>query len=233
MPPTIHALLQARLDTLGVEERTVIERGAVEGKVFHRGAVTALATEPRRDDVAGRLLSLVRKELVRPDRTQIAGDDAFRFRHILIRDTAYASLPKAARADLHEGFADWLEGNASLYEQDEILGYHLEQAARYRGELDGDDPRASALAERAGGRLAAAGRAAFEPGGLPRDPRVARARGLASPRRAGAAAALCRTFSIRSIESGDPTLQPMLETLAEGDRGRPRGRCAIPASVEP
>ena len=151
VPPTIHALLQARLDTLGAEERTVIERGAVEGKVFHRGAVTALAPEPERDDVAGRLLSLVRKELVRPDRTQIPGDDAFRFRHLLIRDTAYESLPKAVRADLHERFADWLDAHAALYEQDEILGYHLEQAARYRAELDPDDPRASALAERAGG----------------------------------------------------------------------------------
>ncbi len=99
VPATIHALLQARLDTLGVEERTVIERGAVEGQVFHRGAVTALAPEQERACISGQLLSLVRKEVVRPDRTQIPGDDAFRFRHLLIRDTAYESLPKAVRAD--------------------------------------------------------------------------------------------------------------------------------------
>ena len=114
----------------------MIERGAVEGKVFHRGAVTALAPEPHRDGVPGRLLSLVRKELVRPDRSQIPGDDAFRFRHLLIRDTAYESLPKAVRAELHERFAEWLDGHAGLFEQDEIVGYHLEQAARYRAELD-------------------------------------------------------------------------------------------------
>ncbi len=162
VPPTIQALLQARLDTLGAEERTVIERGAVEGKVFHRGAVTALAPEPQREQISGRLLSLVRKELVRPDRTQIPGDDAFRFRHLLIRDTAYESLPKAVRAELHERFAEWLEGHASLYEQDEILGYHLEQAAQYRRELDPDDAKVVELAGRAAGRLGTAGRRAFD-----------------------------------------------------------------------
>ncbi len=162
VPPTIQALLQARLDTLAADERTVIERGAVEGKVFHRGAVTALAPEPQRDGVPGRLLSLVRKELVRPDRTQIPGDDAFRFRHLLIRDTAYESLPKAVRAELHERFAEWLDGHASLYEHDEILGYHLEQAARYRRELDPDDPSALEIERRAAERLGAAGRRAFD-----------------------------------------------------------------------
>ena len=97
-------------------------------------------------DVPGQLLSLVRKELVRPDHTLIVGDDAFRFRHLLIRDTAYEGLPKAVRAELHERFADWLEANVALVEQDEILGYHLEQAARYRVELDPADPAAAELA---------------------------------------------------------------------------------------
>ena len=70
VPATIHALLQARLDTLGTTERAVVDRGAVEGKVFHRGAVTALVREPDRGDVPGDLLALVRKEVVRPDRTR-------------------------------------------------------------------------------------------------------------------------------------------------------------------
>jgi class 3 adenylate cyclase len=161
VPPTIQALLQARLDTLTEPERAVIERGAVEGKVFHRGAVAALAPESQGEDVAGRLLSLVRKELVRPDRTQIPGDDAFRFRHLLIRDTAYESLPKAVRADLHERFADWLDAHAALVEQDELVGYHLEQAARYRAELGGE-AEAADLGARAAARLGAAGVAAFE-----------------------------------------------------------------------
>jgi class 3 adenylate cyclase len=162
VPPTIRALLQARLDTLNDGERAVIQRGAVEGQVFHRGSVTALAPAAPVVDVPEQLLALVRKELVRPDATLIVGDDAFRFRHLLIRDAAYEGLPKAVRAELHERFAEWLTRHAALVEQDEIVGYHLEEAARYRAELDPADPTAGALAQHAGERLGAAGVAAFE-----------------------------------------------------------------------
>jgi tetratricopeptide (TPR) repeat protein len=162
VPPTIQAVLQARLDRLSEPERVVIERGAVEGKVFHRGSVTALAPEPQRGGVPGQLFSLVRKELVRPDRTQIPGDDAFRFRHLLIRDTAYEALPKATRAELHERFADWLTAHGELVEQDEIVGYHLEQAVRYLREFDPNDERAARIASEAAGRLGRAGRVAFQ-----------------------------------------------------------------------
>jgi len=164
VPPTIRALLQARLDALNDDERVVVERGAVEGQVFHRGAVTALSPATPRVDVGGQLLSLVRKEVVRPDRALIEGDDAFRFRHLLIRDTAYEALPKAVRADLHERFADWLEANVELVEQDEILGYHLEQAARFRAELG--DPAAAIAGRRAAAHLGRAGHAALERGDL-------------------------------------------------------------------
>jgi class 3 adenylate cyclase/tetratricopeptide (TPR) repeat protein len=158
VPPTIHALLQARLDRLGGDERTVIERGAVEGKIFHRGAVLELAPEPVRAGVGTHLLALVRKELIRPDRTEVPGDDAYRFRHLLIRDAAYESVPKETRAALHEQFVAWLDSHAHLVEQDEIAGYHLEQAARYREEIGSPD---AVVAEEAFRRLAAAGQAAL------------------------------------------------------------------------
>jgi class 3 adenylate cyclase/tetratricopeptide (TPR) repeat protein len=158
VPPTIHALLQARLDRLGGDERTVIERGAVEGKIFHRGAVLELAPEPIREGVATHLLALVRKELIRPDRTEVPGDDAFRFRHLLIRDAAYESVPKETRAALHEQFVAWLDSHAHLVEQDEIAGYHLEQAVRYREEIGAPDER---ISEQAFRRLAKAGQAAL------------------------------------------------------------------------
>jgi class 3 adenylate cyclase/tetratricopeptide (TPR) repeat protein len=158
VPPTIHALLQARLDRLGGDERTVIERGAVEGKIFHRGAVLELAPEPVRPAVEMHLLGLVRKELIRPEQATLPGDDAFRFRHLLIRDAAYESVPKETRARLHERFAAWLDTHAHLIEQDEIVGYHLEQAARYGEEIGSPD---AAVAERAFRRLAAAGQAAL------------------------------------------------------------------------
>jgi class 3 adenylate cyclase/tetratricopeptide (TPR) repeat protein len=156
VPPTLKALLAARLDQLDEAERKVLERGAVEGEIFHRGAVQALA--PEEAQVTTRLAGLVRRELIRPDRTQLAGDDGYRFRHLLIRDTAYHALPKAARADLHARFADWLDQHGqTLVELDEIVGYHLEQATRYLTELGRPDP---ALSERAAARLAAAGRRA-------------------------------------------------------------------------
>ncbi len=166
VPPTIQALLAARLDQLDASERGVLERGAVEGRVFHRGAVQALA--PEELQVMARLMSLVRKELVRPDRTQVAGDDAFRFRHLLIRDAAYDALPKAKRAELHERFAGWLEGHGGdLVELDEILGYHLEQAYRYRLQLGPADNRGLQLARRAAEHLADSGRRAFVRGDMP------------------------------------------------------------------
>jgi len=106
VPPTIQALLQSRLDRLGPGERDMIGRGAVEGQVFHRSTVQELAPPAERDDVPSHLLSLVRKEMIRPDQPTYPEEEAFRFRHLLIRDAAYDSLPKATRAELHEAFGD-------------------------------------------------------------------------------------------------------------------------------
>jgi class 3 adenylate cyclase/tetratricopeptide (TPR) repeat protein len=162
VPPTIQALLAARLDQLDSSERGVLERGAVEGRVFHRGAVQALG--PDEPQVVARLTSLVRKELVRPDKAQLVGEDAFRFRHLLIRDAAYDALPKSTRAELHQRFAVWLEEHGTgLVELDEILGYHLEQACLYGAELGTPD---EAVGLRAAERLAAAGRRAHLRGDL-------------------------------------------------------------------
>jgi class 3 adenylate cyclase/tetratricopeptide (TPR) repeat protein len=162
VPPTLKALLAARLDQLGTDERSVLERGAVEGELFHRGAVQALSDDGK---VTPHLASLVRKQLIRPDKPLFPVEDGFRFCHLLIRDAAYDALPKATRAELHERVAGWLEEHGrNLIELDEILGHHLEQAVRYKAELgEADD----ALAERAGERLAAAGRRALRRGDSP------------------------------------------------------------------
>ena len=138
VPPTIHALLQARIDSLDGDVRVVMERGSVEGEVFHRGAVAELSPALVRADVQSHLTTLVRKELIRSTSPTFPEDEGYRFRHLLIRDAAYESLPKATRAELHEQFADWLSRH-ELVEGDEIVGYHLEQAHRYRAELDGSD----------------------------------------------------------------------------------------------
>jgi tetratricopeptide (TPR) repeat protein len=163
VPPTIQALLAARLDQLGAEERTVIERAAVEGKVFHEGSVAQLAPDSVKSLVGKHLDALVRKELIRPHRAEFAGERAFRFRHLMIRDAAYDSIPKSTRAELHELFGRWLDQRtgekASGYE--EIVGYHLEQAYRYRSELGAADSATQALAREAAERLGGAGSRAF------------------------------------------------------------------------
>jgi class 3 adenylate cyclase/tetratricopeptide (TPR) repeat protein len=163
VPPTIHALLQARIDSLDGDVRVVMERGSVEGEVFHRGAVAELAPDQLRSEVGSHLATLVRKELIRSIAPAFPEDEGFRFRHLLIRDAAYESLPKATRAELHERFAGWLSLH-DLVESDEIVGYHLEQAHRYRSELDALDPAVPLLAARASDHLAAAGRGAMDRG---------------------------------------------------------------------
>ena len=158
VPPTLQALLAARIDRLGERERAAAQSGSVEGRLFHRGAVAALVPEPERGEVGAHLLSLVRKELIRPDRATLPGDDAFRFGHILIRDAAYDAIPKRQRAALHERFADWLETRPGDDAPDEVVGYHLEQAYRYGVELGAVDP---IVGRRAAERLAAAAQAAM------------------------------------------------------------------------
>jgi class 3 adenylate cyclase/tetratricopeptide (TPR) repeat protein len=159
VPPTIQALLAARIDRLEPEERAVVQRGSVEGRLFHRGAVTELLGADTPRGIGGTLLALARKEFVRPDRSLFPGDDGFRFNHVLIRDVAYASMPKEVRARLHERLADWLETrNGHLAGHDEIVGYHLEQAYRLGVELSRRDDE---LARRAGVLLRRAGEAAL------------------------------------------------------------------------
>ena len=157
VPGTIQALVAARLDHLDPVERSVLGRGAVEGRVFHRGALLAMSGGEGELDVP--LMSLVRKDVVRSDRPQIADEDAYRFRHLLIRDAAYDAMPKAVRADLHQRFASWLSDHgAGLVEIEEILGYHLESATRLLAELGRPD---SGLADAATRHLSAAGRRAL------------------------------------------------------------------------
>jgi class 3 adenylate cyclase/tetratricopeptide (TPR) repeat protein len=157
IPSTIHALLAARLDRVGAEERALLERAAIVGKEFWRGALVALS--PPATEVSPLLQRLVRRRLVSPDRSSFVGEDAFHFGHILIRDAAYAAIRKETRAGLHEQFANWLEKSGSPYE--EIVGYHLEQACRYSLELGVTDRSAADLAVRAGAKLGAAGESAL------------------------------------------------------------------------
>jgi hypothetical protein len=166
LPPTVKALLAARLDRLESDERAVLERGSVEGKVFHRSAVlelSAKADQPRLDRA---MRELARASLIHPAKADFANDTALGFHHQLLRDVAYESLPKAARAEHHERFADWLEQKSIGRDEEfeEIMAHHLQEAYRYRADLGPIDDHGRALAARAGERLGSAGLRAYARG---------------------------------------------------------------------
>jgi class 3 adenylate cyclase/tetratricopeptide (TPR) repeat protein len=168
VPPTIQALLAARLDRLTLQERALLERASVAGRIFSRAAVRVLSPAAEHRTVDDRLGDLVRKQLIRRHQAEFGRENTYRFRHSLIRDAAYRQMPKAIRGQLHERFADWLEsrGDPVSAEQEEILGYHLEQAHRFRRELEGPTEAVAALAHRAAARLASAGRRAMSRGDM-------------------------------------------------------------------
>ena len=169
VPPTIHALLAARLDYLQADERAIIEPASVVGQVFVKDVVSYLVPERMRDQVGHHLGGLTEKQLVQPDLSRSLEEEAFRFHHILIRDTAYEGILKRSRATYHEQFVEWADSvnREGATEYEEILGYHLEQAHRYLSELAPLDLHARALALDGARRLASAGRRAFARGDAP------------------------------------------------------------------
>jgi class 3 adenylate cyclase/tetratricopeptide (TPR) repeat protein len=170
IPPTIQAVLTARIDRLSHGERTVVERASIEGRTFHRGALVDVLDDSQRRELDANLEALSRRGLVRPGRPDFEGERAFGFSHILIRDAAYSLIPKQRRAQLHEHHARWLERrpDRGLGEHAELAGYHLEQAFGYRVEVE---PAATTshreLAVTGGRYLGAAGRTALARDDLP------------------------------------------------------------------
>ncbi len=165
IPPSINALLAARLDHLDPEEQTVLQCASVIGKQFWWSAVAELVPAEVRDRVGSHLHALVRKRLVFPaESTSFVNEDSFRFGHILARDAAYAALPKARRAELHERFAGWLDRKGGY---EEIRGHHLERAYIAHCELGPVDDETRAVGSRAHTLLAAGGRRALARGDVP------------------------------------------------------------------
>jgi len=165
LPPTIQALLSARLQRLGPGASSVLVRAAIVGKDFGEREIRELLPAEARAPLSRNLQTLVAKGLVQrgPGRSPY---DEYSFRHILIQEAAYRSIPKSLRAELHYHYADWLENIVSdpFPARSEILGYHLEQSVRYRAELWPADPRSAALSLRAAGHLETAGRGAYDRG---------------------------------------------------------------------
>jgi class 3 adenylate cyclase/tetratricopeptide (TPR) repeat protein len=169
MPPTIQALLAARIERLRPEDRVVLERAAIVGRSFSRAAVAHLLPRDAHAALDARLESLRRSELIEAGPGWFLGEPILRFHHVLIRDAAYRRLLKNTRAELHGRFADWLAAKSGdSVEHDETIGWHLEQAHQHLRELGPLDEQGRAFGGRAAGYLAAAGRRGLARDDLPR-----------------------------------------------------------------
>ena len=156
LPETIQGIIAARLDTLPTDEKALVQAAAVVGKVFWVGALAAAAGSGR-GDLEPRLNALERKEFVRRERrSSVAGETAYVFRHVLLRDVAYGQIPRARGAEAHCRVAEWVESLAVDRPEDlaDMVAHHYStalQLTRAAKSPDGD------LAERARGALRDAG----------------------------------------------------------------------------
>jgi class 3 adenylate cyclase/tetratricopeptide (TPR) repeat protein len=150
IPPTIQALLAARIDRLDRGERLILECASVEGREFHRDVLVELLPESDRPELGARLLSLVRRQFVRA--VPGAGPrDSYSFTHGLMRDAAYAAIPKSERDELHFRLAEYLASRPDA--PGDQVGFHLADAVLLRRELGQDTDETRELAERAAERL--------------------------------------------------------------------------------
>jgi tetratricopeptide (TPR) repeat protein len=165
LPPTIQALLSARLQRLGPGASSVLGRAAIVGKDFGEREVRELLPVEAREPFSRNLQALVAKGLVQRGPPSRSRHEEYSFRHILIQEAAYSAIPKSLRAELHHRYADWLEDFSEPFRgRSEILGHHLEQSVRYRTELRPANPESAALSRRAAAYLETAGSAAHDRG---------------------------------------------------------------------
>ena len=150
VPGSIEALLASRLDRLGADERARRAARRRRRAAVLLGGAAALGPV---DALAG-----ARTGGLRPAGSR----EVYRFHHVLVRDVVYAGTPKAERAELHREHADWLAAQPDG--ADELIGYHLEQAAGYLDELGAPGQQVTRIATNAGRRLGAAGIAAWKRG---------------------------------------------------------------------
>jgi DNA-binding SARP family transcriptional activator/predicted ATPase len=165
LPPTIEALLSARLQRLGPGASSVLVRAAIVGKDFGERDIRELLPVEARAPLSRNLQTLVAKGLVLRGPPSRSPHEVYSFRHNLIQEAAYRSIPKSLRAEWHHRYADWLEAASHPFPaRTEILGYHLEQSVRYRTELWPADSESAALSHRAAGYLETAGYVAHDRG---------------------------------------------------------------------
>ncbi|HZJ51848.1 MAG TPA: BTAD domain-containing putative transcriptional regulator [Actinomycetota bacterium] len=155
IPPTIQALIGARVDALGREERQVLEQASVVGVTFGETPVVELSVAAVAPQVPDLLAGLVRKDFVREG--ERPDGDGYAFRHNLVREVVYEAISKQRRADLHESLATWLE-KLSERPTEETVAHHLERTFTYRQELGNRSSAQRALGLRAAALLVEVGR---------------------------------------------------------------------------
>ena len=129
LPDSVQGLISARLDLLTRDEKDLLQDAAVVGKVFWPGALSA-----NRDasDLGDALRALERKEFVRRERrSSVEGELQYAFRHVLVRDVAYAQIPRATRAERHAQVAAWIERQVRGEDSAELLAHHYSSALEY------------------------------------------------------------------------------------------------------
>jgi DNA-binding SARP family transcriptional activator len=165
LPLTLRGLLQERIDHLDADEREVLARAAVEGVVFHRGALTALADDAAPARVGAAAMALMRKGFITSADSDVAGEDAFRFHHVLLRDAAYEALPKERRVRMHVLLAEWTARVQPHHH--EMIGHHLRESWRFLGEIGGDAGAREEVGRRGAAELALAAEFAVVRSALP------------------------------------------------------------------
>ncbi len=161
LPESVQAVIAARLDGLGPEEKTIVQDAAVVGKVFWASAIAAMeGVDPA--SVEERLRALEEREFVRRERVSALGAERqYAFRHVLVRDVAYGQIPRARRSEKHERAAEWIESLAAGRSQAELTAHHylsaLELARASQRRVDGLEGRALGAALAAGERASGLG----------------------------------------------------------------------------
>ena len=226
VPPTIQALLAARLDLLGPEERAVIEAASVAGLIFPEDALRELVSSEITKQLSGYIAALCRKHLVQTGVEHSGGGAHYRFTHVLVREAAYQGMLKRRRATLHERFVGWADRVNSdrdrAVEFEEILGYHLEQAYGNLKELGPLDDHGLELGRRAAERLSSAGRRAFARGDMSAAANLLRRAAVLLPERDPARLALIPDLGEALLEVGEFPwaelfLQEAIDARRDGD----------------
>jgi class 3 adenylate cyclase/tetratricopeptide (TPR) repeat protein len=160
LPATVQGLIAARLDSLGASDKTLLQDAAVVGKLFWLGALAALGGEAERRELEDRLHGLERKEFLRRERRSVVeGDMQYAFSHLLVRDVAYAQIPRPDRAEKHERAAVWIESLGRTEDHAEMRAHHYLSAldaARAAGRDTSKLAESTCVALREAGERAAA-----------------------------------------------------------------------------